>query len=480
MKSSSIQGGLGALVALLLQAGCESTKIGSGTLQLAPSSDQERLATYSGPGRNPVILVPGFLGSRLINREDGQLIWDGFNRAILSPSSVRGAQKLSFRPDSGAAIRNMSDHVVADGVMDHRDVQIAGLPAELQGYARVMQVLLAGGYRDQALTSGKDAAYARGTFTCFQFSYDWRLDNIYNAKKLDEFIRERREYLQREYKYRYGVDILDLKFDIVTVGSGALLTRYYLRYGGTDVSITGRLPIVTWAGSRNVGRVILIAPPNGGYFNIFRGLQEGLDAGVLGTIPAAVLGTMPGAYQLLPRSRHRSYYLQGDAQQPVKDILAPELWQRMEWGLVSPAHERMLARILPDQPDYVQRLEVAMEHQKKCLERAKYFQEALDQETRTPLDLDLRIVVGVDVPTVAAVAADTRGRIEVLEWLPGDGLTTRGNALLDERRADRWQPQLKSVVKWHQVSFYNAPLETIASKPMFSRNLLYWLMEEPR
>jgi hypothetical protein len=30
------------------------------------------------------------------------------------------------------------------------------------------------------------------------------------------------------------------------------------------------------------------------------------------------------------------------------------------------------------------------------------------------------------------------------------------------------------------VSFYNAPLETIASKPMFSRNLLYWLMEEPR
>ena len=44
MKRSSIQGGLGALVALLLQVGCESTKTGSGTLQLAPSSDQERLA----------------------------------------------------------------------------------------------------------------------------------------------------------------------------------------------------------------------------------------------------------------------------------------------------------------------------------------------------------------------------------------------------------------------------------------------------
>jgi hypothetical protein len=251
------------------------------------------LATYSGPGRNPVILVPGFLGSRLINREDGQLIWDGFNRTILSPSSVRGAQKLSFRPDPAAPIRTMSDHVVADGVMDHRDVQIAGLPAELQGYARVMQVLLAGGYRDQALTSGEDAAHARGTFTCFQFSYDWRLDNIYNAKKLDEFIRERREYLQREYKYRYGVDILDLKFDIVTVGSGALLTRYYLRYGGTDVSITGRLPIVTWAGSRNVGRVILIAPPNGGILTFFVDCRRGWMPGCSARFPRPYSGPCP-------------------------------------------------------------------------------------------------------------------------------------------------------------------------------------------
>jgi hypothetical protein len=478
VRGSSIWAGFGALLALLLQTGCESTTIGTPAVAVAPSSDLERSAAYNGPDRNPVIVVPGFMGSRLTNREDGQLIWDGYNRTVMNPSSARGAQELSFQINSDKPIRKMTDLVVADGVLDKPEIGLAGLPPELQAHVRVMSVLQAGGYREQALLNTEESA--RGAFTCFQFPYDWRQDNIHNAKLLDEFIREKREYLQREYKDRYGVDVPDLKFDIVTIGSGALLTRYFLRYGGTDVSITGRLPIVTWAGVRSVGRVILIAPPNGGYFQIFAGLLNGLNAGALGEIPAAVLGTMPGAYQLLPRSRHRSYYLQGDTQQPVTDILDAKLWQRMEWGLVSPAHEGMLARVLPDQPDYVQRLALALEHQKKCLERAKYFQEALDQEARTPLDLELRVVVGTDVPTIAAVAADRRGHIEVLEVLPGDGLTTRGNALLDERRADRWEPHLKSSIKWNQVSFTNQSLQQIAASPMFSRNLLYWLMEEPR
>ena len=42
-------------------------------------------------------------------------------------------------------------------------------------------------------------------FTCFQFDYDWRRDNVENAKRLLAFIEEKRAYVQEQDAKRYGI-----------------------------------------------------------------------------------------------------------------------------------------------------------------------------------------------------------------------------------------------------------------------------------
>ena len=95
---------------------------------------------------------------------------------------------------------------------------------------------------------GGAADYGDDHFTCFQFDYDWRRDNVENARRLSVFITEKRAHVQAQYKRRYGIDQADVKFDIVAHSMGALLMRYFLMYGGEDLPADGQLLAVTWAG----------------------------------------------------------------------------------------------------------------------------------------------------------------------------------------------------------------------------------------
>ena len=50
-------------------------------------------------------------------------------------------------------------------------------------------------------------------------------------------------------------------------------------YGAADLPEDGSLPELTWAGARDIGRVVFIAPPNSGSVLSFENLVNGKQLG---------------------------------------------------------------------------------------------------------------------------------------------------------------------------------------------------------
>lgn len=310
-----------------------------------------RPARYHDAQRNPVIVIPGLLGSKLEDKQSGRVVWGAFTGEYANPEKPEGARLIALPMREGSALTELRDDVIPRGVLERVRARFFRIPLEQKAYLYILGTLGVGGYRDEDANLSGDVDYGEGHFTCFQFDYDWRRDNVENARRLHEFILEKRAYVQSEILKRYGVVDADVKFDLIAHSMGGLLTRYYLRYGAADLPADGSVPVVTWAGSRYVERAILIAPPNAGSAETIVHLVRGTKfARFLPRYEPAVIGTMPSIYQLLPRSRHGAL-VEGATGKPVEDILSPELWKRMGWGLASPGQDRVLRMLLPDVTD---------------------------------------------------------------------------------------------------------------------------------
>ncbi len=437
----------------------------------------DRSAKYHGADRNPVIVIPGILGSRLVQEGTGRIVWGSFTGDYANPEKPDGARLLALPMRDGAPLDALRDDVVPKGVLDRVRVSVFGLPIEQNAYLQILGTLGAGGYRDAGLHT---IDYGKDHFTCFQFAYDWRRDNAENASRLDAFIREKRAYVQGEIRRRFGVTNADVKFDVVAHSMGGLLTRYYLMHGAADLPANGSLPPVTWAGARHVERAVLVGTPNAGSAEAFVQLVEGAKfSRILPTYPPAVLGTMPSIYELLPRSRHHAV-VEAATGKPIPDLLDPALWERMGWGLASPAQDRVLKMLLPDVPDGAARRRIALDEQRKALARARQFTAAIDRPATPPPGLTLDLIAGDAVPTPAVIEVREDGHLRVRDRAPGDGRVLRSSALLDERAGNPWKPALDSPVHWSHVMFLFTDHLSMTHDPAFTDNLLYLLLEDPR
>jgi hypothetical protein len=437
-----------------------------------------RSARHVDAGRNPIIVIPGILGSRLRDRETGRLVWGAFVADYANPARPDGARLLALPMREGAPLAELRDGVEADEVLDRVRVSLLRLPLEQKAYFHLLGALGAGGYRDQSLGLAGAIDYGDEHFTCFQFPYDWRRDNVESARRLHEFILEKRAYVQRELERRYGISRPDLRFDIVAHSMGGLVTRYYLEYGDADLPEDGPLPAPSWAGARHVERAILVGTPNAGSVQALVSLLEGQDfSWLLPGFPAPVLGTMPSLYQLLPRTRHRRA-LEGS--QPL-DLYDPALWERLGWGLAAPDADPVLERLLPSVADPAARRRIALDHLRKSLARAQRFQAALDAPATPPPGLSLHLIAGDSEPTDAAVAVEAgSGRVRVVAREPGDGTVPRSSAVLDERVGGEWTPELVTPIAWDRVTFLFQDHLGITRDPAFTDNLLFLLLEQPR
>ncbi len=187
---------------------------------------------------------------------------------------------------------------------------------------------------------------------------------------------------------------------------------------------------------------------------------------------------MPSVYQLLPRGRKRAL-LDADGQ-PVDDIFDPAVWKSRQWGLADPAQAKVLAMLLPDISDPQERRQIALDHQRKALVRAKQLTEALDVAATPPATVRLLLVAGDAMDTMQSLQVDRDGALKVVQWGAGDGTVLRSSALMDERGTRSLGTRLISPIGWSQVLFLFSDHLGITEDPAFIDNLLYFLLESPR
>ncbi len=428
--------------------------------------------------RRPVIVIPGILGSNLVQQDTGRIVWGAFSGTYADPLTSDGAQLIAL-PMVGGDLNELTDDVIPNGALDRVKLKVLGLPLELNAYHSLLHTLGVGGFRDQQLAEVGAIDYGDKHFTCFQFGYDWRRSNAENAARLMRYIKEKRAFVQNQFEREFGPGDYDVKFNIVAHSMGGLLTRYFLRYGDAPLPLDGSMPELTWAGAKYVGQAIMVGTPNAGSVLALKQLIEGTHpAPVVSPYAAAILGTMPAVYELMPRARHGTIYENGADGSRVVDLTDPKVWEKYQWGMYDPKQDETLKVLLPEVSQASERRGIATAHLAKCLRNARQFTAALDKPATPPAHLRLVLYAGDALETPSALTVNSRtGRVSVCKTAPGDGTVARYSALMDERHGRPYEPRLQSPVAWDQVTFFFEDHLGLTKAQHFHDNVLFQLLE---
>ena len=453
-------------VFMIVASGCSALKKRDQVDLGVVYNDLAQLPDYQ---RNPVIVVPGILGSRLVDKPTGDIVWGEMGPAVSSPLRTMSLIELALPMQLGTPLHQLHDQVHDDGPLDQLKFKFFGIPIHVNAYAQILASMGVGGYRDRDFrgkSGPNEIDYGDEHFTCFQFSYDWRRDISETAAELHQFIEEAHAYTQQQYLEQYGIEDADIQFDIVAHSMGGLVTRYYLRYGDQLLPDDGSAPEVTWAGAEKVGRAILIGSPNAGSTKSIHEMKEGLRlARPLPKFPAAIIGTMPAVYQLLPRTRNESL---SSSSGKVLDVLDPETWVRLKWGLADPKEDRQLKKLLPNvSPE--QRRCIALEHQFKCLVRARQFHNSIDVQVPLPPGLEMHLYAGDAKETLDALVVDPgTGKVVEEKMAAGDGTVTRTSAVSEERSPEG----IVRNIPWSSKTFLSSDHIGLTKDRTFVDNVL--------
>jgi len=308
-----------------------------------------------------VIVIPGILGTELLNPKTGETVW---------PSAFRTSQEgLPISPDLAA----------------NRDDLIPGKIIETVKLARVLPEVYV--YRDLLVALRRYAGYRDGDWnnpaadgyqdTFYVFPYDWRQDNVSNARELIRRIAQLKTKLQRP----------DLKFNIVAHSMGGLIARYAAMYGDADLP-PGDGPIQPkWLGAAHISKIVMIGVPNEGSAEAFATLVEGYSiteglrrrVPLLNKLTAEDVVSAPAVFQLMPHPR-AVRFLDENLQPLTVDLYDQEVWKRYGWSVIysSPDFRRHYASS-PGTDGGNGKLESDLDaYLIATLHRARRFHEALD------------------------------------------------------------------------------------------------------
>lgn len=431
---------LGLLCSALLLSGCISPK-------RTPDLARIFAAARAKTGKPPVIVVPGMLGSQLINSKTGQVEW---------PSVFRTSKTDAILPVSPDLAANRDDLVPGKIV---ETLRLGRVLPEVYVYRDLLEALRHyGGYREGDWIN-PPADGDKDTF--YVFAYDWRRDNVENARELSRQIERLKENLQRP----------DLRFNVIAHSMGGLVARYAAMYGNNDLPADGVAIQPDWSGAAHISKIIMLGVPNEGSADAFATLlygysiTEGLRRRVplLNKLTAEDAITSPALFQLLPHSS-AARFLDEELKPLAVDLYNPETWKRFGWSAINdPEYRRLYAAgkngLAPpgEVSDPLRNLDAYFA---VVLKRAKRFHEALDAASEVDPPVMLFAVGGdceetLDAPVVMRDKNNrwvtlirpreikTRSgrkikKQEVTEamYAPGDGRVTR-RSLLGEDLAGR-------------------------------------------
>ncbi|HKD86322.1 MAG TPA: FHA domain-containing protein [Terriglobales bacterium] len=217
-------------------------RIGTAQLAFKQSFSQEELVEADGRehARCPVVIVPGFGGSKLWL--DKQQVWPGIGNLLGNAHSL----KYNSQP------------LRAEGLVD----QVVIIPnlLKLEQYSRLSDYVQEGlGYKN-----GKDL---------LEFAYDFRQDIRDSARELAKLIQD------------WPVP---RPITIIAHSMGCLVSRYYVERLG---------------GHKHIGKLILMGGPHNGTPKAFATLFMGpklLPFGLLDSRLRELITTFPSTYQILP------------------------------------------------------------------------------------------------------------------------------------------------------------------------------------
>ena len=270
----------------------------------------------SAQGKKPVILIPGITGSELINERTKEKVW--FRAVKPKDDDIR-------LPISIDLTKNRDD-IVAGDVIRFIKVGPFALTDAYGGFIKAME--LRGGYREEKW----DAPSADGDHdSLYVFPYDWRLDNVHNARLLIRRVDALRQKLNKP----------DLKFDIVAHSMGGIISRYAAMYGDADLPAGAGKINPTWAGAKYFDKVILMGTPNEGALPALGALLNGFSLGgmklelpFLQDSSRFTAFTIPACYQLLPAPGTLRAY--DDRLEPIElDLYDKRTWARYGWDPIA-------------------------------------------------------------------------------------------------------------------------------------------------
>ncbi|MEM1072390.1 MAG: hypothetical protein AAGH71_06185 [Planctomycetota bacterium] len=428
--------------------------------------------------RNPVIVMPGIMGSTITHPATGRTLWGGPDRAAFADPKNRDELRLVAHPvEAGVPLRDLADGTKIDGTVTKLRARLFGLPLSVQAYGPILSMLGVGGFlsEDKKKNSLTERYSARSIATCFEFAYDWRRSIPENAALLGTFIDNVREFAAYDAKV---ADKNSIKVDVVAHSMGGLLLRYFLRYGGVQLHELGDEPKPNWLGGDAIEHAVVVGTPNAGSMVSMEKLLGGLPASpATPGYPPAVLCTMPSIYQLLPRVRHEPYV--DGAGEVIGDYMDPELWARQGWGLMSEESREVLGFMYPSLDTAAKRREAAMDHLAKSLDDTVRFHRAMDLPAEAPPHVAKHLFAGDGVMTPARSEIKD-GQMSPVEYDYGDGTVLRSSALMDERTWRRETPRVLTPIRWDAVTFVPADHMMLTRHPTFVNNALYMLLEKPR
>ena len=347
-------------------------------------------------GKNPVIVIPGIMGSKLVDSK-GETVW-------FSPKRNK-ADDLRLPMTSPVLARNRDGVRVEDII---REVHIPILP-DLQVYQSVIDALEGRGYTEAKWSDPK----ASDVF--YVFPYDWRRDNVESAHAL----------MRKMLDIKHGLKRPDLKFDIICHSMGGLIARYAAMYGLADLPPDGVTPVPNWSGGKHIDKFLMFGTPNQGSFGSFEALLNGYGLWAGRKVPFFdnlrndEVFAIPSSFQLMPHQDTARFFDQN--LKPIKvDIYDPKTWSKYGWGPLSdpkflsklkdaPRLAKKNPEIKPKRPDKDAGLDDRLVAQTtygqaysyfvSALNRAKRFQRALSVPV-TKMTFPMHVYGGNCVPTL--------------------------------------------------------------------------------